>query len=55
MQIQQGFADVNGTRLYYEMAGSGHPLVLVHKKQRDVQVSRNRGTQYHFASSPRIV
>ncbi len=30
MQIQQGFADVNGTRLYYEMAGSGHPLVLVH-------------------------
>ena len=30
MQIQQGFADVNGTRLYYEMVGSGHPLVLVH-------------------------
>jgi pimeloyl-ACP methyl ester carboxylesterase len=30
METQTGFADVNGTRLYYEMAGSGHPLVLVH-------------------------
>ena len=29
-QRQTGFADVNGTRLYYEMAGEGHPLVLVH-------------------------
>lgn len=25
-----GFAEVNGTRLYYEVAGSGHPLTLVH-------------------------
>lgn len=25
-----GFADVNGGRLYYEVAGEGHPLVLVH-------------------------
>jgi pimeloyl-ACP methyl ester carboxylesterase len=25
-----GFAEVNGARLYYEMAGSGRPLVLVH-------------------------
>lgn len=30
MQIDQGFADVNGTHLYYEVAGSGHPLVLIH-------------------------
>ncbi len=28
--IETGFAEVNGTRLYYEMAGSGHPLVLSH-------------------------
>src|SRR5579884_1506183 len=27
---QQGFAEVNRTRLYYEVAGSGHPLVLIH-------------------------
>ena len=25
-----GFAHVNGTRLYYEMAGEGYPLVLMH-------------------------
>jgi pimeloyl-ACP methyl ester carboxylesterase len=25
-----GLAQVNGTKLYYEMAGSGHPLVLIH-------------------------
>ena len=25
-----GFAEVNGTRLYYETEGSGHPLVLAH-------------------------
>lgn len=25
-----GFAEVNGTRLYYEVAGTGHPLTLIH-------------------------
>ena len=25
-----GYADVNGTRLYYELAGEGHPLLLIH-------------------------
>ena len=25
-----GYADVNGARLYYEVAGEGHPLVLLH-------------------------
>ena len=25
-----GYAEVNGARLYYEVAGCGHPLVLVH-------------------------
>ena len=30
MQIDTGFAEVNGTRLYYEIADSGHPLVLIH-------------------------
>jgi len=29
-QLQTGFADVNNTRLYYEVAGTGHPLVLIH-------------------------
>jgi pimeloyl-ACP methyl ester carboxylesterase len=30
MQLHSGFAAVNGTRLYYEVAGSGPPLVLIH-------------------------
>jgi len=30
MEKQNGFTEVNGTRLYYEVAGSGHPLVLIH-------------------------
>src|SRR2546423_13431038 len=30
MQARAGFADVSGTRLYYELAGAGPPLVLIH-------------------------
>jgi pimeloyl-ACP methyl ester carboxylesterase len=30
MTAQPNFADVNGTRLYYEAAGNGQPLVLIH-------------------------
>lgn len=30
MHVETGFAEVNGTRLYYEVAGEGHPLVLSH-------------------------
>jgi pimeloyl-ACP methyl ester carboxylesterase len=30
MASKEGFANVNGTRLYYEVAGSGFPLVLIH-------------------------
>ncbi|GAC1368359.1 MAG: alpha/beta hydrolase [Ktedonobacteraceae bacterium] len=29
-QVQTGFAEINGTSLYYEVAGVGHPFVLVH-------------------------
>ena len=28
--VQTGFAPVNGTTLYYEVAGTGHPFILVH-------------------------
>ena len=28
--VQKGFAEINGTRLYYEVAGEGHALVLNH-------------------------
>jgi 3-oxoadipate enol-lactonase len=30
MCLQSGFAEVNGTKLYYEIKGEGHPLVLIH-------------------------
>lgn len=38
MQIDKGFADVNGTRLYYEVAGSGHPLVLMYGFSLDTRM-----------------
>lgn len=28
--VTTGFAAVNGTKLYYEMSGEGHPLILIH-------------------------
>ncbi len=28
--VSTGFAEVNGTTLYYEVAGAGHPFILVH-------------------------
>ncbi len=27
---QTGFAEINGTKIYYEVAGEGHPLLMVH-------------------------
>ncbi len=30
MNITKGFAEVENSKLYYEMAGEGHPLLLVH-------------------------
>ncbi len=29
-QMETGYAEVNGTRLYYEMAGEGEPIVMIH-------------------------
>ena len=29
-QRQTGFAEVNGTKLYYEVQGKGHPFVMIH-------------------------
>jgi pimeloyl-ACP methyl ester carboxylesterase len=28
--VQSGFAAINGAQIYYEVAGAGHPLVMVH-------------------------
>src|SRR6476619_6327876 len=34
-QIETGFAEVNGARLYYEISGEGHPVVLAHAAVSD--------------------
>ena len=38
MEGREGFAEVNGARLYYEIAGAGHPLVLIHGFSLDAQM-----------------
>jgi pimeloyl-ACP methyl ester carboxylesterase len=30
MNVDSGYAEVNGTKLYYELAGEGEPIVLIH-------------------------
>jgi len=50
---QQGFADVNGTRLYYEVGGAGPTLVLIHGFGLD---SGMWGDQFlHFARSYQVM
>lgn len=38
MRPEKGFADVNGTRLHYEIGGAGEPLVLIHGFSLDTRV-----------------
>ena len=38
MPVDQGFAHVNGTSLYYEVAGTGQPLVLIHGFSLDTRM-----------------
>ncbi len=38
MQQKAGFAEVNGTRLYYELAGTGRPVVLLHGMSLDTRM-----------------
>ncbi len=35
MRIESGFAEVNGTKIYYEKMGTGNPLVLNHGNTQD--------------------
>ncbi len=53
MTSRDAFADVNGTRLRYEVAGSGRPLVLVHGFTLD---TRMWDDQFHaFAGRYRVI
>src|SRR5258706_13574858 len=38
MLTQSGYVEVPGARLYYEVAGSGYPLVLIHGYSLDVRM-----------------
>ena len=38
MLKHQDFATINGTRLYFEIAGSGQPLVLIHGFTLDLRM-----------------
>src|SRR5579875_658948 len=52
-QPEAGFAQVNGTQLYYEMLGEGHPLVLIHGGYKD---RRKWDDQFHaFAKHYRVI
>lgn len=53
MQIQSNFAAFNGTEFYYETAGSGSPLVLIHAGICD---SRMWDEQFsHFAETHQVI
>src|SRR5260221_11459709 len=51
--VRTGFAELNGTTLYYEVAGAGHPFVLVHGHLLD---RRSGDGQFAvFAQSYRVI
>ena len=37
-QYQAGYVEANGTKLYYEMVGEGHALVLLHGGYMDTKM-----------------
>lgn len=50
---QTGFAPINGARIYYEIAGEGQPLVMIHAGVADRRQWNNEFA--HFASRYRVV
>lgn len=51
--VEKGFAAINGAKLYYEAAGTGHPLVMVHAGIAD---NRMWDDQFSvFASQYRVI
>lgn len=41
MQIESSFAEINDTKIYYEVMGEGHPLVLIHGGFMDIRMWDN--------------
>ena len=51
--VQSGIAEVNGTKLYYEMAGSGRVIVLLHGGAVDRRAWDDQFTE--FAAKYRVI
>lgn len=52
-EVSSGYAEVNGTKLYYEVAGSGDPIVLIHGNAGD---RRHYDGQFEvFAKSHKVI
>lgn len=51
--IQTGYAEVNGARLYYEIAGRGAPLVMIHAGIADCRMWNNEFET--FAKSHQVI
>ena len=52
-EVQSGIAEVNGTKLYYEMAGSGRVIVLLHGGAVDRRAWDDQFTE--FAAKYRVI
>jgi pimeloyl-ACP methyl ester carboxylesterase len=53
MVSQEGFVNVDGARLYYEVIGTGHPLILIHGFTLDTRVWDYQF--HHFSSWYRVI
>ncbi len=53
LQVTTGFLDVPGGQLYYEVAGSGHPVVLIHAGVADNRMWDEQFTA--FAARYRVI
>lgn len=53
MEIKTGFADINGAQLYYEIAGNGTPLIMIHAGIADSRMWDNEFA--HFANKYQVI
>lgn len=52
-EVQTGYADLNGAKIYYEVAGEGHPLALVHAGIADSSMWDDQFSE--FANHYRVI
>ena len=52
-QPESGYVETNGTKLYYEVMGEGHPLVLIHGGYMDRRMWDDQFA--HFAERYRVI